>query len=35
VTGVARQVVADPVVEGERAALDEHVHHRAGDRLGR
>lgn len=35
VTGVAGQVIADPVVEGELSAFDEHVHHGRGDRLGR
>src|SRR6185312_10098175 len=35
VTGEARQVVADPVVEREDAALDEHVHHGRRHPLGR
>ena len=35
VTGVAGQVVADPVVEREVAAFDEHVHDGGADRLGR
>ena len=34
VPGVARQVIADPVVERERPALDEHVNHGGTDRLG-
>ncbi len=35
VAGVGGQVVADPVVEREDAAFDEHVHDGRGDRLGR
>ena len=34
VAGVLRQVVADPVVEGEASAFHQHVHHGRGDRLG-
>jgi hypothetical protein len=33
--GVGRDVFADPIIEGELAAFDEHVHDRRGDRLGR
>ena len=35
VAGVIRQVVTHPVLQREGAALDQHVGHRGGDRLGR